>query len=72
MAATNVVETIVKLRGSREFQAAAKQTAKSVLGIGDATETSGASTASSRQPSSGGSGIAGSSSRPALGSFHTP
>lgn len=39
--AGNIVETIVKLRGSREFQAAAKQTAKSVLGIGDATEASG-------------------------------
>jgi hypothetical protein len=41
MAASNIVETIVKLRGSREFQAAAKQDAKAVLGIGDSTETAG-------------------------------
>lgn len=41
MAASNIVETVVKLRGSREFQKAAKDTAKSVLGIGDSTEQAG-------------------------------
>lgn len=39
--ANNIVETIVKLRGSREFQQAARTTAKSVLGIGDSTEQAG-------------------------------
>jgi hypothetical protein len=41
MAVSNVVETIVKLRGSREFQHEARDTAKSVLGIGDSTEKAG-------------------------------
>jgi|tagenome__1003787_1003787.scaffolds.fasta_scaffold20987826_3 hypothetical protein len=41
MALSNIVETIVKLRGSREFQHEARDTAKSVLGIGDSTEKAG-------------------------------
>src|SRR5262245_9663154 len=41
MAASNVVETILKLQGSRAFQQQADQSARSIKGIGDASEKSG-------------------------------
>jgi hypothetical protein len=41
MATSNVVETVLKLRGSREFQSQAKESAKSLLGIGDAGDNAG-------------------------------
>src|SRR4051812_11014322 len=37
----NVVETVLKLRGDREFKQGADQAARSLLGIGRASEESG-------------------------------
>src|SRR4051812_18475867 len=38
---SNIVETLLRLKGSREFQTQATQAARSLLGIGKASEDSG-------------------------------